>query len=587
MKLTRTKTVYVALLVAWAVIGLWQLLEHRRVKESARQALVNRARDISYSLAAVVRSQERFFFVWQPRLEAALEGLAKSEELLSVALLNSSGQVVASAGRPVDLDSENLPERGDRWEKKTVTFVNPIDLGTGGEDGGATSPATIILASGDERTTRPDRRGPPRPPDDERAPRPDRRGPPRPTSRSIVRTSESVIVRLEFPPDTPTSGPGSIRRPERERGEPKRDVRPPEPSRVTVDRTSDSTVMILEYPPDTPTTGPGSVAWGGGDRDGFRRRGPTPRHGGPPPFGRPFWMSPERYEQLLQKQGLHGFVLVMSTDQYRAEKARDSWLRLFIAGISLVAVAGLGLAWRNVDRSSQLQLRLVRASEMNAHLREMNVAAAGLAHETRNPLNIVRGLAQMISQEEGAPTDVRTRSREITEEVDRVTGRLNEFIDYSKPREAKPAPTSFTAVVREVERTLESDREDKRIEFALDGPDLTVEADESLLRQVLFNLLLNATQAANPGGRVEVVMERNSADEAWFEVRDNGPGVPENLRGSIFRPYFTTHEAGSGLGLAVVRQIVLAHGWDIEYLPNEGHGARFRVSGLKVTTKGL
>ncbi|KPL10964.1 hypothetical protein AMJ85_05060, partial [candidate division BRC1 bacterium SM23_51] len=553
MRTTRTTTVCALLLIAWVIIGVWQLLEHKRAKESARQALVNRARDISYSVGAVIRSQGRFGMVRQPRLEAALEGLAKSNELLSVALLNAEGEVVASAGEPMDLDMNDLPERGDRWEKKTVTFVDLVDLGSEGEQGQTTRPATIILPEEDM----------------ERTPDAPRWRPPQPTQQSIERTSESVIVRLEFPPDTPTSGPGSVIRADRD--EPRRGPPLPWPTRQSIERTSESVIVLLEFPPDTPTTGPGFTMRAGSDRGEFRR-GPRPRGGSrrgppsPPPFGRPFWMDEERYEGLLQKQGLHGFVLLMSTEAFRAEHTRDWWLRLAIIGIALVAAAGLGLAWRNVEQSAQLQLRLIRASEMNSHLREMNVAAAGLAHETRNPLNIIRGLAQMIGKEASTSTEIRNRSREITEEVDRVTGRLNEFIDYSRPREAKPAPTNLGTVVRDVERTLESDIDDKGIQFALEGPELVVEADESLLRQVLFNLLVNAVQEVDREGKVKVVIEKSTPNEASFEVQDDGPGVPANAREEIFRPYFTTHKGGTGLGLAVVRQIVLAHGWDIEYL---------------------
>ena len=75
----------------------------------------------------------------------------------------------------------------------------------------------------------------------------------------------------------------------------------------------------------------------------------------------------------------------------------------------------------------------VRASELTTHLKEMNLAAAGLAHETRNPLNIIRGLAQMISKQTDAPTEIREKSRAIVDEADKVTVQLNEFINYSRP----------------------------------------------------------------------------------------------------------------------------------------------------------
>ena len=105
-----------------------------------------------------------------------------------------------------------------------------------------------------------------------------------------------------------------------------------------------------------------------------------------------------------------------------------------------------------------------------------------------------------------------------------------------------------------------------------------------MLRQALFNLLLNAIQAVDGNGEIQVLAERRNAGEASLEVRDNGPGVPPERRAEIFKPYFTTQKTGTGLGLAVVQQIVLAHGWEIECLANEPGGARFRITHLKIAS---
>ena len=123
---------------------------------------------------------------------------------------------------------------------------------------------------------------------------------------------------------------------------------------------------------------------------------------------------------------------------------------------------------------------------------------------------------------------------------------------------------------------------EKKINLQVIGEPLSIEADDQLLRQALFNLLLNAIQAVEPGGEIRVFAARRNAAEAVLEIRDNGPGVPQERRTEIFRPYFTTHKTGTGLGLAVVQQIVLAHGWEIECLPNAPKGALFRISHLKL-----
>jgi signal transduction histidine kinase len=308
------------------------------------------------------------------------------------------------------------------------------------------------------------------------------------------------------------------------------------------------------------------------DSPRFRRRGP-----GRGPFGRPPWMTEADYAALMAKQGVHSFVIVMPTRSITEAASQDFFIRLLTCGLATISVLGAGLTWRSVQKSADLELRLVKASEMNSHLKQMNLAAAGLAHETRNPLNIIRGLAQLISRQEAAPADVRDRSRSILDETDRVTGQLNEFINFSRPREVRRSPVALERVATEVARALSIDAEEKGLKVSIAVESLVIEADEQLFRQTLFNLLLNAIQAADRGGEIRIVGARPVPNEIVLEVRDNGPGVPPEHRLEIFKPYFTTNADGTGLGLAVVRQIVLAHGWEIECAANEPRGAVFRI----------
>jgi signal transduction histidine kinase len=275
----------------------------------------------------------------------------------------------------------------------------------------------------------------------------------------------------------------------------------------------------------------------------------------------------------------------MSTENFRAVSTHDWWLRGVIAFFAGVSALGAGLAWRNLARNSELQVRLVRASEQNSHLKELNLAAAGLAHETRNPLNIIRGQAQMLARLPDVSPDVQEKSRTIVDQTDKVTAQLTEFINYSRPREVRRANVALAAACREVVRTLGFDIEEKKLRVEVTGESFAIEADEQLLRQVLFNLILNAVQAASENGKIEVVLKRTDKSAATLEIRDDGPGVSPENRAEIFKPYFTTHQKGTGLGLAVVQQIVHAHGWEIECLPNPatvGFGAVFRISHLKV-----
>jgi signal transduction histidine kinase len=300
---------------------------------------------------------------------------------------------------------------------------------------------------------------------------------------------------------------------------------------------------------------------------------------------RPYWMKEEDYKALIENKSAHTFVIVMSAEKVLEDQSNDLWMRLIIGLLGTVGIVGYAVAWRTLIQTSELQLRLVRASEQNLHLKELSLAAAGLAHETRNPLNIIRGLAQLVAKQEGIPPEIAAKSREIINETDRVTAQLNEFINYSRPREVRRAATDLGAVAGEVARALNFDIEEKKIKLEVLVESVVIEADEQLLRQALFNLVLNAIQAVPAQGVIRIRASRRSNEEAFVEISDNGPGVPPEHRSEIFKPYFTTHTEGTGLGLSVVQQIVLAHGWEIQCLANEPAGALFRISHVKLKIK--
>jgi hypothetical protein len=383
----------------------WQLVEHDRVKQSAQAALANRSRDITTTLGLVIRSQRRWGAVAQERVESALSELARSGEVSSIALLNASGVIVASAGAPIDLEIKGMMQKGEHWDRRSVTFVNLVDLGASVRQEGETNPPTIVLP----------RREPTGAP-----PRDEDRFRPRLEGTNEAGLSNAMLGRRE--------------------GRPRAEDR--DPPRPGTNVAGASNVAQEPAPP-------------------FPERGGPGRRGGPPRFGRPRSMTEAEYKSLVEKRGLHGLAIVLSTDAFRRATAQDLWMRCIIWGFATISVVGLGLAWQNLVKSSELQIRLLRASELNNHLREMNIAVAGLAHETRNPLNIIRGLAQMISKQQDASPEIRRKSREITDEADRVTSQLNEFINYSKPREVRQAPVAPGIIIAEVVRALECDLAEK------------------------------------------------------------------------------------------------------------------------------
>ncbi len=506
----------------WALFMMWQVGEHLNVRKAARNALIEDARLTSGTCGKVL-SGFRFSVIPTEVLQNMLKSVVE-KEVRAVVLLNASGEkiVAVSEDGVGDVPTKEDLRAGPHWEDSSVWIPNIVDLGTN-------------------------------------------------TQYAVLPRSQLREMRNRNRTNAEPQGTNGAF---------------PFPGTNAFD--TNRARLGDNGPPPGPGPGPGR------DREGGPPPGPPPE--GPPPddrrppnmtnfFTRPPWVSKEEYDALMQKKGIHSFLLNLSTQSVRDAEAHDLWLRLVIGVLGTVAVVGYGLAWQSLVKTSDLQVRLVRASELNLHLKEMNLAAAGLAHETRNPLNIIRGVAQLISKQADASTEVRAKCRDIIDETDRVTGQLNEFINYSRPREVRRAPTDLNAIAAEVARTLTNDLDEKKLTLQTVIEPIFIEADEQLLRQALFNLVINAVQAVQNGGEIRIRGARRNNEEAFIEVSDNGPGVPAVQRDEVFKPYFTTHSEGTGLGLAIVQQIVLAHGWEIACLANEPAGALFRISHVKLCGK--
>src|SRR5207247_8512214 len=122
--------IYGMLVVVWGLVVGWQVVDVGGTKEAARSALINRSRDITRTLEAVIQSQRRFGgLLFQDRLESALKELVKSGELASVALLNAAGEVVASAGPSIDVESKATMATVEHWAARWLTLGNVVVLG--------------------------------------------------------------------------------------------------------------------------------------------------------------------------------------------------------------------------------------------------------------------------------------------------------------------------------------------------------------------------------------------------------------------------------------------------------------------------
>jgi signal transduction histidine kinase len=200
---------------------------------------------------------------------------------------------------------------------------------------------------------------------------------------------------------------------------------------------------------------------------------------------------------------------------------------------------------------------------------------AGIAHEVRNPLGGLELFAGLLREGlEGQPERLAEVAR-ISREIDYLKMVVTDFLEYAR----RPAPHVEPFPVR---RLLEEVSElggvpgGARVSIEA-ADDLAATADRGQLRRALLNLARNAVTAAGPGGTVVLAAAADASGVSW-EVRDSGPGIPEELRQKIFTPFFTTREKGTGLGLAFVRDIVRDHGGEIAVDRAPEGGARFRFT---------
>jgi signal transduction histidine kinase len=207
--------------------------------------------------------------------------------------------------------------------------------------------------------------------------------------------------------------------------------------------------------------------------------------------------------------------------------------------------------------------------------------AASLAHEVRNPLTSIRINLQRVEEKISTTSELRTPLERALREIARlertVTGSLSvarsgnvtrQHLDLRTPIER--AMQAAEPAFNQADATLEPlSAEDGAGELGLSG-------DPAALEQVFLNLLLNAAQALEPGGRAGVTAA-SSADRIEVTVWDNGPGIAPDSMDHVFDPFFTTKAEGTGLGLAIARQIVVAHGGEISVERNGAKGTSMRV----------
>jgi len=194
-----------------------------------------------------------------------------------------------------------------------------------------------------------------------------------------------------------------------------------------------------------------------------------------------------------------------------------------------------------------------------AALARLGQMAAVVAHEVKNPLAGIKGAIQVLMSRRPAGDPETTVMHDIVARIDSLDDLIQDLMTYARPRPPRLSVVNLRHLIDEAVTMLRRDPVGSGLHVHIDGEAGAVIVDPDLIRATVLNLLLNAAQAI--GGKGEVHVTTMTRDGKWtIEVRDNGPGIPLDIRDQVLEPFFTTKARGGGLGLPIAKRVAELHG---------------------------
>jgi signal transduction histidine kinase len=243
-------------------------------------------------------------------------------------------------------------------------------------------------------------------------------------------------------------------------------------------------------------------------------------------------------------------------------------------------VRGIILIFQDITKMLQMEEQVRRQER----LATVGSLAAGIAHEIRNPLASLSGSIQVLQGELDLKGDNKHLMDIVVRETDRLNTIITEFLEYARPKTNQDEQIVLSSLLAETCTLLKNSREflpGISIKCNIDSG-ITVRGDAPRLRQVFWNLLINACQATPKGGEITISalpFSHIEDDSNWCEitVADTGQGIAQDHLGKIFDPFFTTKTGGTGLGLSIVYRIIEDHGGTITVETKDGKGTKFSI----------
>ncbi|MFW5836647.1 MAG: sensor histidine kinase [Desulfovibrionaceae bacterium] len=231
----------------------------------------------------------------------------------------------------------------------------------------------------------------------------------------------------------------------------------------------------------------------------------------------------------------------------------------------------------NMEQAKERE-RLERHLMQQEKLAGMGRMVAGVAHEIRNPLGIIRSSAELLLGKARKERSANTRILQaIVEESRRLSRIVTDFLDYARPKKPKRESVDVSSLLDQAAFLLSQEEAAQACEIRKDyPPDLSLEGDKDLLYRAFYNIMANALQAMGRSGTLRIHGEQDS-DLLRLAFLDTGGGFDPETKDKLLDPFFTTKDSGTGLGLAIVKNILESHGGSLELADNPEGGARVDV----------
>ncbi|MDE3061516.1 MAG: PAS domain-containing sensor histidine kinase [Acidobacteriota bacterium] len=225
--------------------------------------------------------------------------------------------------------------------------------------------------------------------------------------------------------------------------------------------------------------------------------------------------------------------------------------------------------------------------ELSRRMAAIGRLTSGVGHEVKNPINAIVVHLELLRNKLGDTNSAATRHLEVIDaEIRRLDRVVQTLVDFSRPVELQLREHDLRRVIGDVLALAGEELSTRNVALETGMPPnpLTCFVDADLMKQAVLNVILNGVQAMNTGGKLRVALE-DDKKMAILRIRDEGPGIPEEIRGKIFDLYFTTKSEGSGIGLAMTYRILQLHHGSIDVQSEPGHGSEFQMQIPLATTE--